>query len=113
MPRKHACRPADGLQGFQLLNVCVLHTLQVVQVLKKEIMKTQSKDLEKAAEYRQLLVQAIHSCAVKFPDVAGADIITQTPKSIRQLMAQAIHCFIAEFANAGTLDAIFGRQTIP
>ena len=40
-------------------------------VLKKEIMKTQNKDLEKAAEYRQLLVQAIHSCAVKFPDVAG------------------------------------------
>ncbi len=44
---------------------------QVVVVLKKEVMKTQSKELEKAAEYRQLLVQAIHSCAVKFPDVAG------------------------------------------
>jgi hypothetical protein len=44
----------------------------VVQVLKKEIMKTQSKDLDKASEYRQALVQAIHSCAVKFPDVAGA-----------------------------------------
>ena len=41
-------------------------------MLKKEIVKTQSKDLEKAAEYRQLLVQAVHSCAVKFPDVAGA-----------------------------------------
>ena len=40
-------------------------------VLKKEVMKTQSKELEKASEYRQLLVQAIHSCAVKFPDVAG------------------------------------------
>ena len=45
---------------------------QVVQVLKKEIMKTQSKDLEQASEYRQALVQAIHSCAVRFPDVAGA-----------------------------------------
>lgn len=45
--------------------------LQVVAVLKKEIVKTQNKDLEKGAEYRQLLVQAIHSCAVKFPDVAG------------------------------------------
>ncbi len=30
-------------------------------MLKKEVMKTQSKDLEKGAEYRQLLVQAIHS----------------------------------------------------
>ena len=45
--------------------------LQVVAVLKKEVMKTQSKDFEKAGEYRQLLVQAIHNCAVKFPDVAG------------------------------------------
>lgn len=45
--------------------------MQVVAVLKKEIVKTQNKDLEKAAEYRQLLVQAVHSCAVKFPDVAG------------------------------------------
>lgn len=40
-------------------------------VLKKEMMKTQNKDLEKGAEYRQLLVQAIHTCAVRFPDVAG------------------------------------------
>ena len=30
---------------------------QVVGVLKKEVMKTQSRDLEKGAEYRQLLVQ--------------------------------------------------------
>lgn len=30
---------------------------EVVQVLKKEVMKTQSKELEKGAEYRQLLVQ--------------------------------------------------------
>ena len=31
--------------------------MQVVMVLKKEVMKTQSKELEKGAEYRQLLVQ--------------------------------------------------------
>ena len=30
---------------------------QVVMVLKKEVMKTQSKELEKGAEYRQMLVQ--------------------------------------------------------
>ena len=47
---------------------------QVVVVLKKEIMKTQNKELDKGPEYRQLLVQAIHSCAVKFPDVAGSVI---------------------------------------
>ena len=44
---------------------------QVVMVLKKEIVKTQNKDFEKGGEYRQMLVQAIHSCAVKFPDVAA------------------------------------------
>lgn len=45
---------------------------EVVMMLKKEIMKTQNKDLEKAAEYRHTLVQAIHACAVKFPDVASS-----------------------------------------
>ena len=40
---------------------CAYVCAQVVGVLKKEVMKTQSKDLEKGAEYRQLLVQAIHS----------------------------------------------------
>lgn len=40
-------------------------------MLKKEVVKTQNKDFEKAGEYRQLLVQAIHNCALKFPDVAG------------------------------------------
>ncbi|KAJ9504570.1 hypothetical protein QJQ45_030541 [Haematococcus lacustris] len=44
---------------------------EVVMVLKKEIMKTQNKDFEKGGEYRQMLVQAIHGCAVKFPDVAA------------------------------------------
>jgi coatomer subunit beta len=30
---------------------------EVVAVLKKEIMKTQNKDFERAGEYRQMLVQ--------------------------------------------------------
>ncbi|KAG1663232.1 hypothetical protein FOA52_004433 [Chlamydomonas sp. UWO 241] len=45
---------------------------EVVQVLKKEIVKTQNKDFERGGEYRQMLVQAIHACAVKFPDVASS-----------------------------------------
>lgn len=45
---------------------------EVVMVLKKEIMKTQSKDVEKGGDYRSMLVQAIHGCAVKFPDVAAS-----------------------------------------
>nr|KJB65961.1 hypothetical protein B456_010G122400 [Gossypium raimondii] len=34
-------------------------------------MKTQSGELEKNEEYRQMLIQAIHSCAIKFPEVAS------------------------------------------
>ena len=45
--------------------------VQVVMVLKKEIMKTQNRELEKAAEYRHLLVHAIHECAANFPDIAA------------------------------------------
>ncbi|WIA09801.1 hypothetical protein OEZ85_009176 [Tetradesmus obliquus] len=45
---------------------------EVVMVLKKEIMRTQSADSERGPEYRQMLVAAIHSCAVKFPEVAAS-----------------------------------------
>ncbi|CAA3019610.1 coatomer subunit beta-1 [Olea europaea subsp. europaea] len=44
---------------------------EVVLNLKKEVMKTQSGELEKNGEYRQMLIQAIHSCAIKFPEVAS------------------------------------------
>lgn len=44
---------------------------EVVLTLKKEVVKTQSGEHEKNGEYRQMLIQAIHTCAVKFPDVAS------------------------------------------
>ncbi|PKA52889.1 Coatomer subunit beta-1 [Apostasia shenzhenica] len=44
---------------------------EVVLTLKKEVVKTQSAELEKNGEYRQMLVQAIHTCAMKFPEVAS------------------------------------------
>jgi len=44
---------------------------EVVQILKKEVMKTQTKEMEKGGEYRQMLVRGIHQCAVKFPEVAN------------------------------------------
>lgn len=44
---------------------------EVVQVFKKEIARTQAKELEKQGEYRQMLIHAIHTCAVNFPDVAS------------------------------------------
>jgi len=44
---------------------------EVVLTLKKEVMKTQSGELENSGEYRQMLIQAIHTCAIKFPEVAS------------------------------------------
>lgn len=44
---------------------------EVIVLLKREIQKTQNKELDKAGEYRQMLIQTIHSCAIKFPDVAA------------------------------------------
>ena len=67
---------------------------EVVMVLKKEVMKTQNKELDKGPEYRQLLVQAIHSCAVKFPDVAG--------NVIHLLMD-----FLGDTNTASALDVVF------
>ncbi len=44
---------------------------EVVSVLKKEIVKTQTGDVEKTQDYRQMLVQAIHTCVIKFPEIAS------------------------------------------
>eukprot|EP00967_Tisochrysis_lutea_P121547 scaffold200460_cov17-Tisochrysis_lutea.AAC.1 len=46
------CRVVSGLTS-SLPCQC----LQVVMVLKKEVVKTQNKDFEKGGEYRQMLVQ--------------------------------------------------------
>ncbi len=47
---------------------------EVVLLLKKEIVKTQSKDMDRAIanEYRQMLIKSIHSCAVKYPSIADS-----------------------------------------
>jgi coatomer subunit beta len=67
---------------------------EVVLTLKKEVVKTQNKELEKNGEYRQMLVQAIHTCAVKFPDVAG---------SVVHLLMD----FLGDSNTASALDVIF------
>ncbi|TKY85337.1 hypothetical protein EX895_005499 [Sporisorium graminicola] len=46
---------------------------EVVLLLKKELMKTvdSSQSQDKNLEYRQLLIQSIHTCAIKFSEVAS------------------------------------------
>jgi len=43
---------------------------EVLQVLKREIIRTRTSDMERGAEYRALLINSIHSCASRFPSVA-------------------------------------------
>ncbi|KAI3943036.1 hypothetical protein MKW92_000046 [Papaver armeniacum] len=75
---------------------------EVVQALKKIVVKTQSTDLEKNGEYRQMLVQAIHSCAIKFPEqccltfdvvVFLREIIETNPKIRVAIMTRLLDTF--------------------
>lgn len=63
-------------------------------VLKKEAAKTQNRELERGGEYRQLLVSAMHTCAARFPDVAG---------SVLHLLMD----FLTDANAAPALDVIF------
>ena len=43
---------------------------EVIQLLKREVIKTQEKNMDKRQEYRALLISAIRRCAIKFPETA-------------------------------------------
>ncbi|ORY75426.1 adaptin N terminal region-domain-containing protein [Protomyces lactucae-debilis] len=45
---------------------------EVVTMLKKELTKSMEQAYEKKDEYRQLLISAVHTCAIKFPKVASS-----------------------------------------
>ncbi|KZS93333.1 coatomer protein [Sistotremastrum niveocremeum HHB9708] len=45
---------------------------EVVTFLKNQLVKTRDEEQEKAAEYRQLLIQSIHVCAIRFSEVASS-----------------------------------------
>mmetsp|Transcript_218 Transcript_218/g.728 ORF Transcript_218/g.728 Transcript_218/m.728 type:complete len:948 (-) Transcript_218:175-3018(-) len=44
---------------------------EVMQVLKKEVQKTQGEEGEKSSEYRAMLINAIHRSAIRFPESAS------------------------------------------
>lgn len=47
---------------------------EMVLVLKKEVSKTHNVEHEDTGRYRQLLVRTLHSCCIRFPDVAATVI---------------------------------------
>ena len=66
---------------------------EVVLFLKKQLEKTMTEDYEKIAEYRQLLIQSIHVCAIKFSEVAAS--------VVHSLME-----FLGETSNPAAVDVI-------
>jgi coatomer subunit beta len=48
---------------------------EVMQVLKREVVRAQESDLEHGDEYKSLLIQAIHRCATRFSEVADSVVL--------------------------------------
>lgn len=66
---------------------------EVVMLLKKELAKTVDEQYEKTTEYRSLLIHSIHSCAIKFSEIA-------------QSVVGLLMDFISDFNNASAVDVI-------
>ncbi|KAI1115307.1 Coatomer, beta subunit, partial [Nemania sp. NC0429] len=79
--------------GIALEMVSSKNVEDVVLLLKKELSKTVDQEYEKNTEYRQLLIQSIHQCAIKFSEVAA---------SVVDLLMD----FIADFSNTSAVDVI-------
>ncbi|KAF2967914.1 hypothetical protein GQX73_g5676 [Xylaria multiplex] len=79
--------------GIALEMVSSKNVEEVVLLLKKELSKTVDQEYEKNAEYRQLLIQSIHQCAIKFSEVAA---------SVVDLLMD----FVADFSNTSAVDVI-------
>ncbi|KAK0566272.1 coatomer subunit beta [Tilletia horrida] len=74
---------------------------EVVLFLKKELLKTtEQQNFDKSLEYRQLLIQKIHACAIKFSEVAS--------NVVHVLME-----FLGDSANPSAVDVIaFVREVV-
>ncbi|KAI0734370.1 coatomer protein [Fomitopsis betulina] len=73
---------------------------EVVLFFKKQLQRTQDQDLDKAPEYRQLLIQSIHVCAVKFSEVAAS-------------VVHALMDFLGDSNNPSALDVVaFVREVV-
>ncbi|KAJ8031969.1 Coatomer subunit beta [Holothuria leucospilota] len=72
---------------------------EMVLVLKKEVSKTESvTEHEDTGKYRQLLVRTLHSCSVKFPDVAAQVIplLMEFLSDTNELAAADVLVFVRE-----------------
>ncbi|EFN80339.1 Coatomer subunit beta [Harpegnathos saltator] len=73
---------------------------EMVQLLKKEVLRTAGGEHEDAGRYRQLLVRTLHACSMKFSDVAATVIPVLTD-------------FLSESNEAAATDVlVFVREAI-
>ncbi|KAJ5832677.1 adaptin N terminal region-domain-containing protein [Penicillium riverlandense] len=79
--------------GIALEMVSSKNVEEIVMLLKKELSKTVDEQYEQNSEYRQLLIQSIHHCAIKFSEIAA---------SVVDLLMD----FIADFNNNSAVDVI-------
>ncbi|KAJ5975957.1 hypothetical protein N7481_009664 [Penicillium waksmanii] len=79
--------------GIALEMVSSKNVEEIVMLLKKELAKTVDEQYEQNNEYRQLLVQSIHTCAIKFSEIAA---------SVVDLLMD----FIADFSNTSAVDVL-------
>ncbi|KAJ3254283.1 coatomer subunit beta [Boothiomyces macroporosus] len=71
---------------------------EVITFLKKELVKTHDQEYEKTNEYRQLLIQSIHTCAIKFPEVADSvvHVLMEFLNDSNKLSAVDVVTFVKE-----------------
>lgn len=71
---------------------------EMVLVLKKEVSKTHNIEHEDTGKYRQLLVRTLHSCSIKFPDVAGTviPVLIEFLSDTNELAATDVLIFVRE-----------------
>lgn len=72
----------------------------VVGFLKKELTRTLDPNFEKATEYRQLLIQTIHTCAIRHSEVASS-------------VVHVLMDFLGDASNSSAVDVIaFVREVV-
>lgn len=71
---------------------------EMVLVLKKQVSKTHKIEHEDTGKYRQLLVRTLHTCCIKFPDVAGSviPVLVEFLSDTNELAATDVLIFIRE-----------------
>ncbi|OWZ37844.1 coatomer beta subunit [Cryptococcus neoformans c45] len=86
--------------GIALEMVSSRNVEEVVLFLKKQLQGTLDQDFDKNLEYRQLLIQSIHSCAIRFSEVA-ANVV------------YALMDFLGDSNNPSAVDVIaFVREVV-